>query len=122
MAEKIILEFYPELDIYALKTDDDSLNNRILLYPTYISLKMCALGRGIKRMINFSNANIMANKSKINIFLIKKFTNLKRYRCGKPVRLRKLPALVLDNKLLCDGNVLFKKEFYSLVKKMIYKI
>lgn len=49
-----------------------------------------------------------------NILILKKPMGFKRYHRGIRARIRTLPALIFDNKFICSGKPLLKRELEEL--------
>ena len=114
MTHKIILEFFPELVLYSKGISMDNSRIEVFIYPSKTSLKQYGLARTLKR-------NFLIKKSSLNIDLVKKSTGFKSYRKGKKYRLRILPTITIDHKLLWNGKIRVKKELENIAEEILKK-
>ncbi len=124
MVKNTILEFYPEMTLHISHSTGNDTKYRPVVYPSNESLRMYSFARFIKRRFASDNSilKLSDKNERKNILLIKKFTNLKKYRFGKKLQLRRLPALVLDRRLLCEISITPKKELLGLVEEFLVQI
>ena len=111
MTHKIIFEYFPELVLYSKGTVKDNSRIKVLVYPSKISLRQYGLTRALKR-------KFLREKSSLNIDLVKKFTGFKSYRKGKKYRLRILPTITIDHKLIWNGKLRVNKELENIADEI----
>jgi hypothetical protein len=143
---RLVFEFYPELEIYKmvkkgrkgrLRAKGMSVENKsytsqkILVAPTKDSLRMYLFARQAKAKLsrNRSSSSKPGTPStsatintKTNVSIIKKFSGLKSFRLGKPVRIKILPVLVFNNTILCQNKILNKKEYFEIMNEVLNSV
>jgi hypothetical protein len=119
MSQKILIEFFPEVVLHSVESSQNNSRQKVMVYQSKDSLRMLTFTRYIKRKFTISASYTIAGTKGTNIILIKRYTHLKGYRYGKKVRVRTIPALVLNGKLLWEGEVLPKRELEIIVKEIL---
>ena len=122
MEKTVSIEYYPELIYHITDNSKKRSVSKLKIYPSQKSLKMYSVARFIKRKVRSYNSNFNSKKSEKNIILVKKFTNLKKYRFGKKIELHTFPALVLDHKFLCEIKIIPKNEYAKIVEEFMARI
>ena len=118
MTKKILIEFFPELEIHAPQVGSNTTHTKVMMLPSKTSLRVYARARYIKWQFGrgpLKNSKYLRPNERI--VLIKKYTNLKGYRVGKRKPVQIFPVLVFQKKLLLEGKVLVRGVLKDLIKE-----
>ena len=83
---------------------------------------MLTYARNLKRKYMHAITRAYQSQDRYNIILLKRYTGLRGYRQGKKTRLKTVPTLILDRKLICYGNLPPKKELDAIVEEILVDI
>jgi hypothetical protein len=119
MREKILLEFFPELEFQIPSSPGGSCCLKPTVAQSKRSLRMYIQAQHIRSKFRNHVELKIPSKTKSKIILVKKYTNYKAYRRGKKLGVMRLPALALNGRILCQGTVLTERELDDLVGEIM---
>jgi hypothetical protein len=116
---RLIIEFYPELNIKSTSPVTKDSIVSFMIVPSRRSLILYSKVRSNKRIILNIFTKMKQNTNKSQLVLIKRFTGLKRYRMGAKMRIRGIPAVIFDKKLITEGNAIRTKEMNEIMQEIL---
>jgi len=119
---KVLLEFFPEIVLHPIGSIQTSSKKRVSVFQSKDSIKMWSFGRYLKWKFNQQVSGEELMKTNTILIMIRRYTHLKGYRFGKKVAIRTLPALIIDNKFLCEGKLPLRNELKEIVNKILGSI
>lgn len=119
---KVLLEFFPEIVLHPIGSIQNNSKKRVSVFQSKDSLRMWSFGRYLKWRFNQEVSREELMKTNTILIMIRKYTRLKGYRLGKKVAIRTLPALIIDNKFLCEGKLPPRNELKEIVNKFLVSI
>lgn len=113
MYKKVILEFFPELELIKKNGKKSSQILMTQVVQSKRSIRLYSQVRSQKFQSNF-RSRLLESKNHIgthhHIILIKKYSGYKQYRSRKKPSPWLLPAITLRSGLICEGRLPRKKE------------
>ena len=122
MQNKIIIEFFPELELHIPKSHSGDNFLKPMVVQSKNSFRMYILAQLIRSKYNNKLNQELSSVIKPHIIVVKKYTNYKTYRLGKKLGIKRLPALVLNGIILCQGKTPLDQELNEIVEKIIEKV
>ena len=115
---KVIIEFYPELEQSSIKNLNNKRDRTFLLNQSKESLIQYKNLRCIKRKLILSQISI--KQRDVKIILIKKHASQYTYKHGKKPYLNRTPGIYIDDKMVSTKKLFGNREFESIFKELIY--
>lgn len=117
MPEKLLLEFFPEIIQLIPESPDNCCSLKAIITQSKLSKQMYALAQHINWKYQDKIELVVPSKSDSRVSLVKKYTQFQADRRMKKVGLKKIPALVLNGKILIEGELLTENELDEIVEK-----
>ena len=122
MTEKIILEFFPEMILEIPECVDGCCSLKPVVMQSKESTKMHILAQHIQWMFKKRIELIIPSKTDSRIRPVKKYKQFKSNIRIKKLGIKKLPALVLNGKLICEGCIKEDKDVEEKAKHILKDI
>ena len=122
MNEKILLEFFPEIILEIPESPGGSCCLKPMVSQSKNSKKMYILAQHLEWKFRNRLNLVIPTKSESRIMLIKKYIQFKADMRKRRLGINRIPALVLNGMVLCEGSVPTEAELENIVKKYLNKI
>ncbi len=119
MSEKRILEFYPEIVIEIPESLGGSCCLKPIVTQSKNSRKMYLFAQHLKWKYRDRLNLVIPTKSNSKILLVRKYKGFKANIRKKKLGIRKLPALVISGKILCEGKIGDEFKIEQIVKELL---
>lgn len=119
MPEKLILEFFPEIIQLLPESPGGSCCLKPIITQSKLSKQMYALAQHLKWKYNDQIEFIIPSKSESRVTLVKKYQQLKSDQRLRKLGIHKLPALVLADNIILEGELLPEVEVDTIVERIL---
>lgn len=109
MSEKIKLEFFPEIIQELPESPGGSCCLKPLIRQSNTSQKMYLLAQHIQWKFKDRIELVIPSKTDSRVIPVKKYRQFKADQRKKRLKIKKLPALALAGRVLCEGQPLSEK-------------
>ncbi len=119
MSEKILLEFFPEIVQLIPESPGGSCCLKPIVTQSKVSKLMYVLAQHIKWKYSDKVELVIPSKSDSRVTLVKKYQQLRSNQRLRKLGIHKLPALVLADNIILEGQVLPEAELDKIVENVL---
>jgi hypothetical protein len=119
MSDKILLEFFPEIVQILPESPGGSCCLKPRITQSRSSKEMYVLAQHIKWKYRDKIDLVVPSRTDSRFTLVKKYVQYQANRRKKKIKLKKLPALVLNGTILIQGELLSEKDLEKHVEKLL---
>ena len=119
MVEKLLINFFPELELKLLERPDYCYLQPVMTQQSKTSFRMSALTKFVKRQNNKWRSHKVNNITAKPMIMVKKYSDYKGFVRGTKTRIRSLPSLSINRKIIFHGIIPARKELISVMREVL---
>jgi len=121
MVQKHKLEFYPELQLQLIEQQYSSCRQLVATIQSQTSFRVLSHSHFFKRQFMCWDTTKKQKSKNNQIIMVKKYSDYKGQISGVKRRIRTLPAVTLNNKLIISGSTQNKRDTRTIFLEILGK-